>query len=418
MAEKLTARRIDAIRPIPGKRIELWDSAFSADTSLPGTFGLRVTETGAKSWQVMFRVQQPSGAMKQRRMAIGTYPAISLSDAREKAREALLMVGRGVDPAEHHKDALKRLAETPTVSRAIDDFIELYAKKKNRSWPETRRVFDRHIVPAWGDRLLPSITCAEVIQLLDEIAADAPYMANRVLATIRKFWNWCVEKGKVDASPVASVKAPGNEVSRDRVLSDAELKEVWAACSKIGQPFGPLFQLLIVTGQRLNEVAQMRWSEVDLDKAIWTLPREQTKSDRLHQVPLSGLALDLLASVPRGTGLYVFSTNQTSAVSGFSKARIRLDKEIQKARLKQAEAAATLDKDVQPMPAWRNHDLRRTAASGMARLKVEPWVVEKVLNHQSGQLAGVAGVYNRWGYDDQKRDALDRWAEHVIEVTA
>jgi integrase len=197
---------------------------------------------------------------------------------------------------------------------------------------------------------------------------------------------------------VASIKAPARESSRDRVLSEEEIGRIWSACEGMGWPFGPLIQLLLVTGQREDEVAGMRWSDIDLKSCVWTLPREMSKSDRLNQVPLPLLALQILEALPR-TGELVFSTTGTTPVSGFSKAKKRCD------RLSGVES-------------WRFHDLRRTVASGMAKLKVEPWVVEKVLNHQTGQLSGVAGVYNRWGYLDEKREALERWATHLKRVMA
>jgi integrase len=218
-------------------------------------------------------------------------------------------------------------------------------------------------------------------------------MANRVLAAVRRFWNWCLEQGKAEASPVASIKAPAKESSRDRVLSEDEIRRIWSACDQMGWPFGLLIQLLLVTGQREDEVAGMRWSDIDLKSGVWTLAREMSKSDRLNQVPLPSLALQILEALPR-TGALVFSTTGSTPVSGFSKAKARCD-------------------CLSGVEGWRFHDLRRTVASGMARLKVEPWVVEKVLNHQTGQLSGVAGVYNRWGYLDEKREALEKWAMNL-----
>jgi integrase len=377
-------------------RVDHWDSIISADDALPGSFGLRVFASGVKSWQIMYRVPRRDGTLKQKRLALATYPAFGLSEARELAREALKKVARGADPAEDRKVIRAKLAAMPTVEEAAREFIEHYAKPRNRSWRETQRIFERYVFPVWGERLLPTITKSDVADLLTAIAAGgAPYMANRVLAAIRRFWNWSLEQGKTEISPVANVKAPAREISRDRILSDEEIAAVWRACESMGWPFGPLIQLLIVTGQREDEVAGMRWSEVDLERALWTLPREASKSDRLNQVPLPPLALQILDRLPR-SGDLVFSTTGKTPVSGFSKAKTRCDQ-------------------LSGVSGWRLHDLRRTVASGMARLKVEPWVVEKVLNHQTGQLSGVAGVYNRWGYSEEKREALSQWALHLEE---
>jgi integrase len=411
---KLTNKTVENATAPPTGRMELWDAVVGDDTSLPGAFGLRVSASGVKSWQIMYRVATAGGRPKQRRMALGTYPAFGLSEAREKAREALKLVGRGIDSAEARNADQRAAASIPTVEEAVAEFIEKYARPKNRSWRDTERIFSRFVIARWGDRLLPSITRADVIAMLDEIVdGGAPYMANRVLAAIRKFWNWCLEKGKTETSPVAHIKAPGREKSRDRVLADNEINVIWSASDDLGWPFGPLIKILLITGQRLREVAGMRWVDVDLDRNVWTLPREQTKADRLHEVPLSPLAREVLAGVPRIGGEYVFSTTGRSPVSGFSKAKARLDTLILRAEQDgkcESGANPSLSMDLAP---WRLHDLRRTVASGMARLRIDPWVVEKVLNHATGQLSGVAGVYNRWGYFDEKRDALVAWSRHL-----
>lgn len=395
---RLSAKLIENIKPPLQGRADYWDSLLSEDDALPGSFGLRVFASGVKSWQIMYRVPQRSGALRQKRMTLGSYPAFGLSEAREMAREALRKVARGTDPAEDRKNTRAKIAATPTVEEAAREFIAQYVKPRNRSWRETERIFNYYVLPRWGESLLPTITRSDVADLLNGIAAGgAPYMANRVLAAVRRFWNWCLEQGKVEASPVASVKAPAREVSRDRILSDEEIRAFWYSCNRMGWPFGPLFQLLLLLGQREDEVAGMRWSDVDLARGTWTLPREASKSDRLNQIPLPALALQILEKLPATDSNLVFSTTGSTPVSGFSKAKKRCDQ-------------------ISGVTGWRLHDLRRTAASGMARLKVEPWVVEKVLNHQTGQLSGVAGVYNRWGYLDEKKEALKRWANHLMEL--
>jgi integrase len=392
---RFSARFVASLQAPQGGRVDYWDSIISEDDALPGSFGLRVFASGVKSWQIMYRIPRWDGSLQQRRMSLGTYPAFGLSEAREMAREALKKVARGTDPAEDRKTARAKLAATPTVKEAARDFVEHYAKPRNRSWRETERIFERYVFPDWGERLLPSITRGDVAALLAGIASrGAPYMANRVLSAIRRFWNWCLEQGKLETSPVASVKAPSREVSRDRVLSDEEICAFWAATEDMGWPFGALFQLLLITGQREDEVAGMRWSDLDFDRSLWTLPREISKSDRLNQVPLPSLAMDILKRLPQTESTLVFSTTETTPVSGFSKAKKRCDQ-------------------LSGLTGWRLHDLRRTAASGMARLKVEPWIVEKVLNHQTGQLSGIAGVYNRWCYLNEKREALERWQRHL-----
>lgn len=389
--QKLTAKTVANAKQPKSGRLEIWDSIIGGDPSLPGSFCLRVTDNGVKSWCVMYRIDG-----KQRRMTIGTYPAYDLAAARELARETLKKVGRGIDPAEERKAA--RAAPSPaapeTVDMAVREFIEKYAKRNTRSWAETQGVFERYVLPAWGKRPLASITRRDTNDLLDDIVEQGkPYAANKTLRHVRKFFNWCLQKLKLEASPVAGVQLPAKEQSRDRILNDEEVRRIWDACDGMGWPFGPAFLLMLVTGQRRTEVACMRWSDIDIDSSVWTLPREATKSDRLHEVPLSLLALEILASVPK-TGEYVFSTTGRTPISGYSKAKKRCD----------AQCGVT---------EWRLHDLRRTAASGMARLGIGPHIVEKVLNHSNGQISGVAAIYNRHGYSDEKRTALDAWARHV-----
>jgi integrase len=231
-------------------------------------------------------------------------------------------------------------------------------------------------------------------------------MANRTLAYLRKMLSWAVERGIITASPAAGVGAPGGEETRDRVLAPGELAAVWRACDALGWPFGPLVQLLVVTAQRRDEVAHMAWPDLDLERKLWTLPRELTKSDRVHEVPLSDLAIETIEALPRiGTGL-VFPAHRarsTNPVSGFSKAKARLDAELARA-------------GVGALKPWRLHDLRRTAASEMARLGHPPHVVAAVLNHAPAATHGITAIYVRHRYGDEKRQALAAWARELERI--
>lgn len=225
------------------------------------------------------------------------------------------------------------------------------------------------------------------------VARGSTYQANRILSNIRKLFNWCIERGIVDASPIIGLKAPTKEISRDRVLEDSEIKAILLSCRNDVYPFRQFAPLLLATAQRRGEVAEMRWSEVNLDEKIWVIPADRSKNGKPHVVPLSAYALSLLNDVPRFVDCdFVFTTTRRSPISGFSKALRRL-------------WTATKADD------WRLHDLRRTAASGMARGGVAPHVVEKVLNHVSGTISGVAAVYNRYAYDPEKRSALEDWGK-------
>jgi integrase len=393
---KLTAMSVANAKAPERGRIEYWDAA------LPG-FGLRITDKGAKSWTVLFRVRG-----QLRRMTLGHYPDLPLAAARDRARDVLREVEKGNDPA--RAKAEERRREADLFQSVIEEFVERHAKPNNRGWERQNRDLRREFLPHWRHRPIDSIRRRDILELLDKIAdRSSSRRANRYLALLKKLFAWCVERGYVEASPASGIKPPGREVSRDRVLSDDELRLIWRCCEKAGWPFGDLFRLLILTAQRLGEVSAMRWQDVDPSKGTWIVPAHIAKNGVANEVPLSPAAIDLLSGVPKlGRDGYVFPALNGSGrpVSGFSKAKARLDKAIE------AELVAN-GGVVSP---WRLHDLRRSAASGMAQLGIAPHVIEKVLNHISGSLAGVAGIYNRFGYGPEKRHALQTWAAHVQRV--
>ena len=400
-----------------GGRTVYWDSAISNDTSLSGSFGLRVTGNGVKSWIIMYRIEDPRkpGKKKQQFRKIGSYPALSLSEARDAARDALKMVGRGVDPIEAREAELRENADVITVSKAVNTFIERHAKEKNRSWHEVERVFNVYVLPTLGSRPLESVTPGDIHSLLDKLMDDGhPYMANRLFAHTRKFFNWCAERQWIDEPPTKNVSRPADEQARDRVLSNQESSLLWNACDGLGWPFGPFFRLLMLTGQRRTEVAAMKWSHVDLDKAIWTIPKEETKAKRKHEVPLSQTALDTLKSLSK-SGDFVFSTTGRTPISGFGRAKERCDAHI--CALSAKKMGETVNDD-HSLPQWRIHDIRRSVASGMAEIGIAPHVIEKVLNHSTGQISGVAAVYNRHTYLRKKTDALNAWARALDAIVS
>ena len=380
---------------------------------------LVVTERGAKSWAVRYR-----HAGKPRKLTLGQYPALPLAQAREMARESLVRVSRGEDPAADRtaaaeaeraaRDAAER-AQRDRFEVVADLFFERYLKPNNRSADESKRIIDKMLTPTWGARSIRDITRRDVIELLDGIVdRGSPIMANRVLALVRKLFNWAIERDIIEASPVAGVKAPSKEESRDRVLSDVELVEVLAATEKMKYPFGPLLKLMVLSAQRRDEVAGMRWQDIDLERAVWTIPASVAKNNTIHEVPLPPAAVALIKGIPRlGRSEFVFSTTGRTPVSGFSKAKEKLDGLVLGNRRKIVEEAGGDPASVQAPPDWRFHDLRRTAASGMARLGIPPHVVEKLLNHSSGTIKGVAAIYNRHEYHEERRRALEVWATHT-----
>jgi integrase len=385
MAKTLTARSVEITKPSTERR-EIPDGL------LPGLY-LVIQPSGARSWAVRYRHHS-----RPCKLTLGRYPAIDLAAARKLASAALRAVAEGRDPNLEKQRA--RVSKADTIEAVAAQFIERHCYRSNRprTAAETKRLLDLHVLPRWRGRLAREITRRDVLDLLDRIVDNGkPIAANRTLSAVRKMFNWAVARDMLGASPCAGVKPPTPERARDRVLSDDELRLVWQAASKIGGPFGLLVQLLALTGQRRNEVAEMQWSELDFEARLWTLPRERVKSGETHQVPLSGAAISILKSIRRiGDGLFVLTTTGKTPSNGFSKGKRRLD--------------ALLQPD---KPVWRLHDLRRSAASGMAKLGIDLPVIEKVLNHSSGSFAGIVGVYQRHDFADEKRAALEAWGRHV-----
>lgn len=281
---KLTDAAVRRLAPPKQGQTEYWDTLVSG-------FGLRLSYAGARAWIVMTRLHG-----KQIRLTLGKYPAMELPEAREAAKNAILMAQKGDDPRETKRQ--KKKAFKNTIRPIAERFIERYAKPKNRNWKETQRIFDREIFPLWGDWPVTSITRKDVNDLLNAIVdRGSPTMSNRVLAQVRKFFNWCMDEDIIPISPAYGVKPKAKEHKRDRVLSDDEIVAVWNACDKIDWPFGPLIRLLFLTAQRRDEVASMRWDELNLATKMWTIPRERTKTDNANEVPLSDSALKIIANL-------------------------------------------------------------------------------------------------------------------------
>lgn len=377
MRKALNVKTIEALKP-QAKRYEVHDL-------LCPNFSLRVFPTGRKVFTVKYRF-----GLKQRRLSLGVHPRISLTDARNKAIEVLRLVDDGGDPAARTRQLSK---DVETVCR---DFIRQYARPRNRSWKETERILGREFVAVHGQRDIREIDRHDILELIDgAVERGAGYQANRIHSNLRKLFNWCVERGIVDVSPMIRMKPPTKEQARDRVLTDDEIRAVLKACADEPYPYRQFVPLLIATGQRRGEISNLKWSQIDLDAKQLVIPAERSKNGKPHVVPLSDLALKLLAEVPRFPNCdWVFTTTRKSPISGFSKAIRNI--------LAQSETSD-----------WRFHDLRRTASSGMARLGIAPHVVEKALNHISGTISGIAAVYNRYGYDAERREALDKWGEFL-----
>lgn len=381
MRKTLTAKFVESLKP-GDRRVEI------RDTLLPG-FGMRISPTGKKAWFAVGRV-----GSHQVRHTIGSYPAISLAEGRENARTVLRDMQLGVYAAIDDKPEDKN-----TLEQVISDFIEIYAKPRNRSWKAVKATLRKF--QSLNHRMLSDLKRADIVKVLDGIVANgSPVAANRAMSAIKKVFAWALDRGIIPIHPLVGLKKPGRERSRDRLLDDSEIQVFWQATQNLGFPFGPALQMLLLTGQRRGEVAAMRWSQLDFPRQTWTIPVDLAKNGRPHEVPLSTHALDILNHIPKFTNSdFVFTTTGTTPISGFGRVKTRLD-----------IAMRTCD--------WRIHDLRRTAASGMARIGIAPHVIEKILNHVSGQISGVAAVYNRHGYQNEKRQALEDWSLEVKSISA
>ena len=447
MAKALTAASIVKIKGSVSRR-EIPDGV------LPGLY-LVCQPSGRKSWAVRYR---SNGAPKK--FTLGSYLAgddVTLAGEeivriRREAAEALERVRQGGDPAAA-KQVEKRQAKVEDQSKrgqfrtVVERYLKAFATKR-RNFPEKARllgmrkkgdeweVIKGRAVAIWGDRKIQDIGRSDVREHLETLAETAPIGANRTFSELRTFFHWCVGKDILTASPIVGLQPPSEEnASRNRVLlrrkaipdsTDDELRWLWKAATQydrsdngegkggIGRkhrgPFGPFVQMLILTGQRRNEVAAMTWSEIE--DRDWTIPSARAKNGEEHLVPLSDDAMAILETMPRITGAgYIFTTSGDAPISGWSRMKARLDKLM-------AEIAKEERGEEVIIPHWTLHDIRRTVAAGMQRLGVKMEVTEKVLNHTSGSFGGIKKVYQVHDYDDEKRAALNAWSTYVSHLAA
>jgi integrase len=417
----LTDQVLKKAKPPKNTRMEFWDAYLEG-------FGYRTSAPGKGSFFVMYRLDG-----KQRRMTVGRYPAMTLESARAKAKSALQAAKENRDPV---LEEAERLAEegrkrASTLKLAVEDFLKLYPRYKPSTRAEVKRLLEKEVLPTLGERPVTAITRRDIARVVNAVSdRGAGTTANRLLAYLGAFFSWMVERGDLEATPIINLAKPAEERARDRVLTDDELRGVWLGADKMAYPFGRVVQLLILTGQRRDEVAGMQKSDLDLNAGTWTLAREQTKSDRRHEVPLSKAAKQIIETLPDRGGDLVFRAmsirrkdkrEEARHISGWSFFKRTLDEKalaaIQKFEDKAAEKERREAKDAALSP-YTLHDLRRTVASGMARLGIAPHVVERLLNHSTGTIRGVAAVYNRHSYAPEMRHAVDVWAKHIEGLLA
>ncbi len=382
-----TDRFLKSIKPAePGKRPIIWDA------QVPG-FGIRVTDKcRADDVGSFVLVTRLPGCSQPTPRKIGGYPAMSLAQARTIARSWREDIRQGTDPkvkeAERQREVARRRADT--FGAAFEAFADDHLSTL-RTGDDVKKAIAKHVLPRWGQRPISDIRRADVRELVQAMRPAAPIGANRVLAYLKKFFSWAVDQDKIDASPATAVKRPTlKETKRKRVLTETEIRALWRATGGFSYPAGPFVRLLLLTGQRRREVAEMAWSEVDLDNKLWTIPAGRMKADTAHVVPLAPEAAAILESLPRWSGPFVFSTTDgRKPISGFSKMKPRID-------------AAIPEK----IASWCFHDLRRSMRTGLSALRVPDTVSELCIGHTQ---KGLHEVYDQHTYLDEKRHAFGAW---------
>ena len=336
--------------------------------------------------------------------------------------EALGEVAGGKDPAVEKRASraaarAEREAEHDAIERVAPLFIEKHAKG-TRDWKETERLLKREVVDPWKGRRLSSIKRPDVYALLDGIIdRGAPSTARHAFAALRVLCGFAVARGLIEKNPCEGVTPPPAAAARDRVLSDEEVRLAWRAFERVGWPFGPFAKLLLLTGARRSEVAGMRRGELDLAERTWTIPAARSKNRRENIIPLSDAAIRVIEGLPIIDGSdFIFSTTGSTAISGFSHVKGAIDRAILEDIRDEAEARGDDLAEVKPPEPWTLHDLRRTVATNLQKLGVRLEVTEACLNHVSGSRGGIVGVYQKYGFEPEKRMALDAWSRKLADI--
>lgn len=322
----------------------------------------------------------------------------------------MTFVSQGIDPADVKRHRVRE-ADELNFNAVADRFEKLEVPVR---WPKSdafvKSILRLHLRPKLGKRSLPSINGAEIVALLDDMGGGQALRRN-TYAVAHRLFRWAQGRGDIERSPLEGFDSPAFAPSRDRVLDDGELKLVLSASSSLGPTFGALVRLLLLTGQRRDEVAALEWRELHRARSEWLLPSARAKNGKGHLVPLSPQVIAEFDSLAGGSEWplkgYVLTTDAgQSRVSGFSKAKKKLDESI---------AKLIAETDSPALEPWRLHDLRRSSATGMQRLRVPSDWIEAVQNRRK---AGVAAIYQRYDYGQEKREALERWATHLEKVAS
>lgn len=439
----LTDAKIKALQPAEsGKRYEVQDAL------LPGLI-VRVSDTGHKTLllriRISGRIDPKSGRVNPVRRVLGEIGTISLDDARDKAREWLRLVEKGIDPQDEVERERRELARQRQAERdnSFKALAEAYIRHKRRAGHRrtdtTEREINRHLVSRWGERPVTDITRRDVVELVNEIVdAGKRRTAHDIFGHARALFGWAIDQGiyDVEHSPCDRVRPArliGEKKFRQRVLTDRELFAYWRATYRLGYPLGPFYRVLLLTGQRLNEVAGLRrrelhpeltkllrqdepvdWAKVPAEHKVWTVPAERFKSNAEHKVPLPDVVCAELAALPRfGKSDHLFtSTAGRKPINGFGQAKARMDRRML-LTLRALVRSGGDDPASVALEPWVQHDVRRTVRTRLSGLRVPTEVAEMVIGHGK---KGLSRVYDQHGFMDEMREALEAWARRLLSI--
>lgn len=367
-------------------------------------FGVTVFPSGEKSFIFFYQF-----GGRKRRMTIGRYPHCSLADAKRIHREALTLLESGKDPALVKRTSEQEARNASTVQALIEEYLEKWAKPRKRTWKEDQRILYKDINPAWGKRKANDITRREVIDLLDKIKArGAPIIANRTLATIRRMFNFAIERDIIPHSPCVMVKAVAKENRRDRCLTENEIKILWQALDhpqqiesgdiKMSEATKLALKLQLATAQRKGEIVRIEWSDIQLGERWWTIPATKAKNGVLTRVYLSDLAMTLLARIKELSGDSKWAFPAPSGATHITPDSI---------------SRAINRSTFEGLEHFTPHDLRRTGATHMCGMGIPRLVVSKILNHVDNS---ITAIYDRHSYDTEKKSALDAWSKKLTLI--
>lgn len=386
MTVKFTDRLVASLKSRDGERTVYWEPSRHG----VGALGLRVSDT-TKTFVYMYWKDG-----KAKMMTVGRYPRLSLAEAHKAVGDAMLNLELGGDPAEKQVAENDRKREAVTVADLADEYVEKHAKPKKKTWKEDDRILKHDVLPVLGKRRLEDVKRREIVGMLDDIVLrGSPISANRCLAVTRKMFNFAVKRGLLEHSPCTMMDAPAKAMPRERLLDQDEIKTFLAKLPDL--PLWPPTALALLvellTAQRSGEVVSVQWSDVNLADTMWTIPALKAKNGKAHRVPLTAPVLRLLEAAKRvdmGKGAVFPSRDDGSAMVQTATARAL------------HRHHALLAKEP-----FSPHDLRRTAATHMASIGVPRLVLSKVLNHVD---SAVTSIYDRYSYDAEKREALEKWA--------